>query len=88
MLVDREDMRRDKSQQTWTQVLGVGDEVLHGFHHLSNCQVLQDALTHTDYFTHLGDKGACCESHECMNTVIIKRSLQKKKSLLFIFVKN
>lgn len=38
---------------TWPQVLGVSDKVLHGLHHLSHCQVLQDAFTHTNDLTHL-----------------------------------
>ena len=38
---------------TWTQVLGVRDEILHGFHHLSHGQVLQDALAHADDFADL-----------------------------------
>lgn len=38
---------------TWSQVLGVGDQVLHGFHHFSHSQVLQDAFAHTDDFADL-----------------------------------
>lgn len=39
--------------QTWSQVLGVGDQVLHGLHHFSHSQVLQDAFAHTDDFADL-----------------------------------
>lgn len=70
-----------KSHPTWSQILGVGDQVLHGLHDLSDCQVLQYALTHTDYFTHLRDKRTCCGSHQCMNAAIIKLSLHDQKIL-------
>lgn len=38
---------------TWSQVLGVGDQVLHGLHHLGHRQVLQDAFAHADDFADL-----------------------------------
>lgn len=38
---------------TWSQVFSVSDQVLHGFYNLCNGQVLQNALTHADNFTHL-----------------------------------
>lgn len=62
----------DARHPTWSQVLGVGDEVLHCLQDLGYCQVLQNALAHTDYFTHLGDKGTRGGSHDCMNAAIIE----------------
>lgn len=41
------------NRSTWSQIFSVSDQVLHGFHNLCDSQVLQDALTHTDNFTHL-----------------------------------
>lgn len=38
---------------TWSEVFGISDEVLHGLHHFSYRQILQDAFTHTNYLTHL-----------------------------------
>ena len=38
---------------TWSQVLCVRDQVLHGLHHLRHCQVLQDAFAHADDFADL-----------------------------------
>ena len=43
-------------QLTRAQILGVGDEVLHGLYHLGYSQILEDSFTHTNDFTHLGDK--------------------------------
>lgn len=41
---------------TWSQVFGVGDQILHGLHHFCHRQVLQDAFAHTDDFADLCQK--------------------------------
>lgn len=53
---------------TWSQVLGVGDQVLHGLHHLGHRQVLQDAFAHADDFADLSD---------CQNTKIKKKYMKR-----------
>lgn len=67
-------------QLTRAQILGVGDEILHGLDHFGYSQILQDAFTHPDDFTHLGH-----QTNDSTHTAVKQMVILFMKGTFFLF---